>query len=228
MRLGGIEPFTTVDFPGHLACVLFTVGCPLKCVFCHNPHLQEQDPNENDGSWEGALEFLETRKKRLDGVVISGGEPLMQNDLAERIAELRSLDFKVALHTSGIFPIRLAPVLKLVDWIGLDIKATPEKYRKICAIEAEGPFESLALIQKAKIPYEVRTTLDPSVLTPEDLLQMGRLLEQKGVDIFALQEYRNFKGAKKTYDRSQTGVFFAEEVLNDLRPRFKKLIERRA
>ena len=99
--IGGVEPFTTVDFPGRLAAVLFCLGCPLRCPYCHNPELQDFK-GKPFISWEQFIEFLDSRKKLLDGIVFSGGEPLAQPDLYESMKTVKEMGFAVGLHTSGV------------------------------------------------------------------------------------------------------------------------------
>ena len=124
--VAGLVPFTSIDFPGYLAAVIFFQGCPLRCPFCHNPNLQPL--TDSTQTWEEALAFLKTRKKRLDGVVMSGGEPLMQSSVVQMLKQLNDLGFKTALHTSGVYPEKLQEVLPLLDWVGLDIKGPWDKY----------------------------------------------------------------------------------------------------
>ena len=200
ITVGGFVPFTTIDFPGKLSAVVFTQGCPLRCPYCHNPELQIADA-ETSITWEYVMTVLMQRKKLLDGVVFSGGEPLLQTDLPDAIKEVKKLGFAVALHTSGVYLDRLEAVLPMVDWIGLDIKAPFNKYAKASGT-AEG-FEmgkraeqSLNMILKAGVELEVRTTTDPRVVTPDDILSMAHVLSSKGVKTFALQEYRPINTGK--------------------------------
>ena len=194
MQIGGLLPFTMIDFPGKLSAVVFTQGCPLRCPYCHNPELQTPSV-QTEIDWKGVLELLEKRKRLLDGVVFSGGEPLMQPDIEEAIRTVKQMGFSIGLHTSGAFLDKLEKVLPLVDWIGLDIKAPFNKYAK-----ASGTVETFEMGKKAEqaldmilasgVSFEVRTTTDPRVLTKEDVLSLADVLSSKGVRRFVLQEYR--------------------------------------
>ena len=122
ITIGGVETFSTVDFPNKMAAVVFMQGCPWLCPFCHNKALQEIGA-ESSFIWEKFFEFLQSRKGILDAVVFSGGEPLVQDELKDQIEEVKSLGYKIGLHTGGYRPEALAKVLPLVDWVGFDIKA---------------------------------------------------------------------------------------------------------
>ena len=125
IQIGGLVPFTTIDYPGKLACVLFLVGCPLRCEYCSNPHLL----SPGDGEYDPAriFEWLRTRIGKLEAVVFSGGEALMQSDATiEYMQRVRELGFKIGLHTNGFYPNLLSRASDYIDWFGLDFKATRE------------------------------------------------------------------------------------------------------
>ena len=194
MNIGGLLPFTMIDFPGKLSAVIFTQGCPLRCPYCHNPELQNP-AIQTDVSWSQVMELLEKRQKLLDGVVFSGGEPLLQPNIKNAIEQVKDLGFSIALHTSGAYPDRLDDILHLVDWIGLDIKAPFDKYDQASgtAITFEmgkKAEKSLDLILKAGKSLEVRTTTDPRIVSKTDILNLAKVLSTKGVQTYALQEYR--------------------------------------
>jgi len=117
-----MTPLTTIDFPGRLAAVLFLQGCPWRCSYCHNPHLLPARAGTGV-EWTSVLDFLQRRRGLLDGVVFSGGEPTLQSSLDDAIAQVRALGYHAALHTGGMYPDRLRPLLPRLDWVGLDIKA---------------------------------------------------------------------------------------------------------
>lgn len=183
LQLGGMVPLTSIDFPGHLAAVLFCQGCPWHCRYCHNPHLLRTDvPSKL--AWAEVMRFLQERVGFLDGVVFSGGEPLLQPRLLDAILQVKALGFKVALHTAGIIPARLAKVLPYVDWVGLDIKAPFDAYKRVTGLAGSGfkAEESLDLLLAAKhVDYEVRTTVDPALLGKDDQEKLAKILQQRGV-----------------------------------------------
>ena len=117
LRVGGLTPLSTTDWPGMLAAVVFCQGCPWRCGYCHNPDLIPAR-GDHEIPWEDVLAFLRRRQGLLDGVVFSGGEPTAQAGLADAMREVRALGFKIGLHTGGMYPQRLAAVLPLVDWVG--------------------------------------------------------------------------------------------------------------
>jgi pyruvate formate lyase activating enzyme len=185
-------PLTSIDFPGHLAAVLFCQGCPWHCRYCHNPHLLPTDvPGKL--AWAEVMPFLQERVGFLDGVVFSGGEPLLQPRLLDAILQVKTLGFKVALHTAGIIPARLAKVLPYVDWVGLDIKAPFDAYKRVTGLAGSGfkAEESLDLLLAAKhVDYEIRTTVDSSLLSKEEVEMLTEALAKRGVKQHVLQACR--------------------------------------
>lgn len=202
MNIGGLVSFTTIDFPERLSAVVFCQGCPNRCPFCHNPELQSAD-KKGDIPWNSVLDLLTQRKNLLDGVVFSGGEPLLQPDLDVSIRQVKELGYAVALHTSGVLPDALQKVLPDVEWIGLDIKSDFSKYAAASGTSenlnaGQNVLKSLDLILASGIDFEVRTTTDPRIVSKEDILNLAEFLSKKGVKSYALQEYRpvnnpNFK-----------------------------------
>lgn len=174
LRVGGLTPLTTVDYPGELAAVVFCQGCSWRCRYCHNLHLLPIDA-EGLIPWVEVRGFLEQRRGLLDAVVFSGGEPTLQPALLRAMSEVRGLGFKVGLHTSGAYPARLPRLLPMLDWVGLDIKALPEGYPAITGVPGSGAraWESLRILLAAGLPLEVRTTpLHGTEASPElDILK---------------------------------------------------------
>lgn len=189
LQLGGMVPLTSIDFPGHLAAVLFCQGCPWHCSYCHNPHLLRTDA-PSTLEWAEVMRFLRERVGFLDGVVFSGGEPLLQPRLPEAMQAVKALGFKIALHTAGIMPARLAKVLPYVDWVGLDIKAPFHAYKKVTGLAGSGfkAEESLDLLLNAHhVDYEIRTTVDVALVRKSELEILAETLAKRGVKHFVLQ-----------------------------------------
>ncbi len=187
IRVGGFTPLTTVDYPGELAAVVFCQGCPWRCRYCHNGHLlparsAEQLP------WEEVVAFLKRRLGLLDAVVFSGGEPTAQHALADALTEVRALGFRIGLHTAGCYPQRLERLLPLLDWVGLDIKGSPEDYPEITGVPDSGlqAWRSLDLLLRSGIEFEVRTTVPPT-WPPERVRMLAESLAEAGVKNFVLQ-----------------------------------------
>ena len=224
-QAAGLVPFTSIDFPGCLAAVVFFQGCPLRCPFCHNPELQVF-PGPSGQSWDEIMDFLRVRTKRLDGVVFSGGEPLMSDEIIEKAEQVKALGFKLAIHTSGVYPERLRELLPLIDWVGLDIKAPWEKYEELTGRPnmAEQVQKSLQILLESKVDFEARTTCDPRHLTPADILKIAQELHGVGVKTYALQKYRTFDADKNPPSVVEIEKFFTPEALAQIQKLYPNLI----
>lgn len=192
IHVGGLTPLSTTDWPGMLSAVVFCQGCPWRCGYCHNPDLIPSR-GTHEIPWETVLAFLQRRRGLLDGVVFSGGEPTLQRDLLVAMREVRALGFKVGLHTGGMYPVRLAALLPLVDWVGLDIKAPFEDYAQTTGAEGSGgrALVSLQHVLTSGVDYEIRTTVHPGLLSDAAVLGMGRELAGRGVKHYVLQAFRS-------------------------------------
>ena len=195
LTLSGVIPFSTLDFPGVLSAVLFCQGCPWLCRYCHNPHLRSFAPHQyRDGwDWPRARDLLMKRIGFLEGVVFSGGEPTAQPALADAIKEVREMGYRVGLHTSGSYPIKLIPLLPLVYWIGLDIKAPLDfRYDLITGISgsARPTRASLEAIIASGIDYQIRTTVHPKLLSHLDLREIEQQLTSIGAHTPVIQPFR--------------------------------------
>lgn len=191
LAVGGLTPLSATDYPGMLAAVVFCQGCPWRCGYCHNPHLI---PRTQTGalSWSDTLRFLHRRRGLLDAVVFSGGEPTLQTGLAAAMRATKALGFKIGLHTGGGYPDRLAALLPLVDWVGMDVKTSFDRYADVTATPGSGARarESLALLLQSGVDYEVRTTVHPLHFDEAKLLALGETLADAGVRRYALQAFR--------------------------------------
>ena len=218
LTAAGLVPFTTIDFPGRLAAVIFVQGCPLKCPFCHNYALQKEGA-PTDIDWPEIDDFLAHRKKQLDGIVLSGGEPLKHKEVKELIQKIKAFGYQVAIHTSGVYPDHLASVLPLLDWVGLDIKAPWDKYDILTGISSPKIVpniqKSLDILLKSGTPFECRTTCDPHYLTKDDILSIAHALAGQGVKSYTLQRYRTFDGDKVPPEESAIESFFRDFSLQD-------------
>lgn len=191
LQVGGLTPFTSIDYPGQLAAVVFVQGCPWRCAYCHNPHLQPRQA-EAVRSWPAVRAWLERRVGLVDAVVFSGGEPTMDPGLAGAMADAKALGLAIGLHTAGIYPRRLAQVLPLVDWVGFDVKAplsSPRLLDHVVGLRTSTPAvrESLLAVRGSGVSFECRTTAHPALLSDDDLLQIGEELAWLGVTRYAVQ-----------------------------------------
>lgn len=189
MTIGGIQKFSTVDYPGYVVAAIFTVGCNMRCGYCHNPELVMPE-QYTEGIPEAAIfSFLESRRGKLDGVAISGGEPTMQADLPQFVRRCRALGFRVKLDTQGTNPDMLHELLaeNLIDFIAMDIKGPRKKYSQIAArpVDMAAIDESIRLIKT--IDHEFRTTIVDGQLTVGDFEEIGQMVD--GADRYALQYF---------------------------------------
>jgi pyruvate formate lyase activating enzyme len=191
LRIGGLAPLTSLDFPGELAAVVFCQGCPWRCPYCHNGPLVAAS-RESSIAWPDIERLLERRIGLLDAVVFSGGEPTLQRDLPAAVTRAKAAGFKIGLHTAGCYPKRLEPLLPLLDWVGLDIKALPPGYPSITGVPDSGApaWESLEMLLKFGTKLEVRTTLPPVWTLPDDIAPLMRRLAEAGVTTYAVQACR--------------------------------------
>lgn len=215
IQIGGLVPFTTIDYPGKLSAVLFLVGCPLRCAYCSNPHLL--CPGDGEYDPEKMFEWLRARVGKLEAIVFSGGEALMQGDIAiEYMKRVRNLGFKIGLHTNGFYPELLKRASEVVDWIGLDFKATCEKYPDLTGqhIAYDNMIRSLDIWLATGKDFEVRITCDPRFITKNDLMQIANILADKGVQNIAIQKYiPHFEDADNKTTPALREQFFNDDEL---------------
>ena len=186
MKFSGLQKISLIDYPSKVASVLFTPGCNLRCGFCHNWRIAV-DPQPPFLQEATALEMLESRKKYVDAVVISGGEPCIHKELPKFLAKLKDRGFSVKLDTNGCFPDVLEECLGYVDYVAMDVKTSPEKYRRLGSTETTGLLRTVEILKTGKVPYEFRTTLVPDLVTSKDMTCIGELV--KGAHMVALQQF---------------------------------------
>ncbi len=204
LRVGGLTPLTSLDFPGELAAVVFCQGCPWRCSYCHNNHLVPPD-SATITPWRQIEAFLKRRQGLLDAVVFSGGEPTLQSALSFALTRVKAMGFRIGLHTAGIYPERLGALEPHLNWVGLDIKALPEDYPAITGAAGSGEraWESLRLLLATGIPLEVRTTMPQDWRLAQGIEMLMRRLADEGVQDYALQACRDTN--RRTRDWQVTG-----------------------
>lgn len=190
MDFCGLQKLTLLDYPGRTACTLFTGGCNLRCAFCHNGGLV--DAPEAMFSEEQILSFLSGRKKLLDGVCVTGGEPLLQSELKAFLYKVKDLGFSVKLDTNGCFPQRLKDLVRygLVDYIAMDVKNSLANYPKtvgLPAFDVTPVCESISYIMEGNVPYEFRTTVVRELHGEDDIVSVAKLIA--GAQKYALQSF---------------------------------------
>jgi pyruvate formate lyase activating enzyme len=188
--LMAIEPFSLVDYPGHVAATVFFGGCNFHCGYCQNPALVKINPEEKSlTSLSGIFNFMQTRKGLLDGVCLTGGEPLMSSDLLPLAKGIKELGFKVKLDTNGSNMVKLQEAAPYLDYIAMDIKATPAQYDRLTGYKNswQQVKQTIAWIKQSGIPFEFRTTVLPVWHSWEDLKMIRSFLGEE--TIWILQQF---------------------------------------
>ncbi|MBU1778481.1 anaerobic ribonucleoside-triphosphate reductase activating protein [Patescibacteria group bacterium] len=194
MLIGGLQKFSVLDYPGHISAIIFTKGCNFKCQFCYNPMLVYPSKKDHTLILENDLfYFLKKRIGKLDSVVITGGEPTIQQDLPEFIKKIKKLNYLVKLDTNGTNPEMLKNLIQknLINYIAMDIKAPLEKYNQITGVEVDFNKiqKSIKIIMQSNLPYEFRTTVVPKFLDAEDIKKIGELIQ--GAKKWFLQNFKS-------------------------------------
>lgn len=206
MDIGGFQRFSLIDYPDKISAIVFTRGCDFRCGYCYNAELVLPERYPELIPEKEILDFVQTRRGKLDAVVITGGEPTLQPDLLEFIWKVKKLGFLVKLDTNGFNPELLKKIIeqKAVDYIAMDIKAPLEKYQTVInvKIDVNKISESIRLVMNSGIAYEFRTTVVKSQLNKEDILKIGKLI--KGAKRYALQKFLPAKVLDPEFTRRET------------------------
>jgi pyruvate formate lyase activating enzyme len=219
MKFSGLQKISLIDYPNKVASVLFTPGCNLRCPFCHNwriavepkpPFLQETV----------ALEILEARKKYVDAVVVTGGEPTMHKELPKFLAKLKERGFMVKLDTNGFYPEVLEECLPYVDYVALDVKTSLEKYKQLGTKDTAGLMRTVEILKTGKVPYEFRTTAVPELVTAEDVKCIGEMV--KGAKTHAFQQFVPQDTLDKRFEALKP---YAPETIAEFAENMKKYAE---
>ncbi len=210
MTIGGLQKFSMLDYPGHLAAIIFTQGCNFRCHFCYNPLLVWPQPDVTNssapqGETGGAEQtdqrinladlfvFLRGRQGKLEGVVITGGEPTIHADLPDFIREIRALGYKIKLDTNGTNPEMIERLTRdrLVDYLAMDVKSSPARYAETvgAAVDLEKIKKCAKMIMASNLPYEFRTTAVPGLVEIEDIEEIGQMIS--GAEKWFIQQFRS-------------------------------------
>lgn len=191
VEIKGLEKFSSKDFPGHISSTVFLGGCPFRCPYCHNAELVLDPGSVRTVPADVFLSFLDERRNWLDGICISGGEPLMHDDIEELAEIIKDRGLLVKIDTNGSFPGALENLISkgLVDWIAMDIKAPLERYREVTRseVDVERVARSSDIIRNSGLPYYFRTTVVPGLVGPDDVLAIGEWL--RGAGEYVLQPF---------------------------------------
>jgi len=225
MLIRGFQKFSLLDYPGKICAIIFTSGCTLRCPFCYNSELVQEEKNLPIFSVKEILNFLKKRRKKLEGLVVTGGEPTMQADLPKFLAAVKKLNYVVKLDTNGSNPAMLAQLVKqkLVDYAAMDIKTSWENYFRLSPnVEIAKIKASVDFLKKTgaagKFHYEFRTTVAPDFVDARIMAQIGKIIQ--GAPFYALQQYWPEKTLREDLTKK---VYSQKELLS-----FKKIAEKYA
>ncbi|MGQ9478938.1 MAG: anaerobic ribonucleoside-triphosphate reductase activating protein [Thermoproteota archaeon] len=214
MIIKGVQKLTLIDYPGKVACTLFTFGCNFRCPYCHNPELVVDDGTPAIPE-QDVFRFLEERNGFLDGVCITGGEPTLHSDLPDFIRKVRNMGYSVKLDTNGTNPEMLRRLIDdgLVDYIAMDVKAPLDKYKVVNAIVDTRKISESVEIVKSFPEHEFRATVLPELLSREDILAIAAWL--KGAKRFFIQQFKPTKTLDKTFLKKQAYLIEDLEKIRD-------------
>jgi pyruvate formate lyase activating enzyme len=223
MKIGGLQKISLIDYPGLISAIVFLQGCNFRCPYCHNPELVDKKLFRPCLDEKEILTFIKTRKRKLDAITITGGEPTLQKELISFIRKVKKIGFAVKLDTNGSQPQLIAKILheKLIDFIAMDIKAPVRKYRDIvkAPIDVEKIRECINIILQSKIPYEFRTTIVKSMLSENDILEIAD--DIAGAKRYVLQKFVPGETLEKTYFPEKP---YTSEELEEIKKRLEKQI----
>jgi len=218
MKIGGLQKFTVTDYPGKISCIVFTIGCNFRCPFCQNSQLVTEEASQMPS--EKVFEFLEKRKDQLEGVTVTGGEPLIQNGFFDFLEKVKGLGYDIKLDTNGSVPGELKRVVRkgLVDYVAMDIKAPVQEYEKACGVKVNRDKieESIDYILGMD-SYEFRTTAVPTIIDEKAIDQIAKRIE--GAEKFYIQQFETKNTLDKDYSDLES---FPEKKLK----KFKEIAER--
>ncbi len=228
LNVGGVTPFSATDYPGKLAAVVFVQGCPWRCGYCHNPHLQTR-AGQTQLHWSQVITLLKRRVGLIDAVVFSGGEPTIDPALEDAVREVRALGFSVGLHSAGTYPRRLVEVLPLLDWVGLDIKASWSAYDHITGIADSGrhALASAEAVLASGVSCEFRTTVHPALHSEQEILALAQTLSAMGVRHYALQVFRSTGCANGSLQSAATAGYPSADLVRRISVLFERFTFRR-
>ncbi|MCX6558962.1 MAG: anaerobic ribonucleoside-triphosphate reductase activating protein [Candidatus Aminicenantes bacterium] len=202
VAIKGLEKFAPKDFPGFIASTVFLAGCNFRCPYCHNPDLILQPDRLADIPMDLFLAYLDARKGWLEGVCVTGGEPLLTDDLEGFLSILKAKGLLVKLDTNGSRPDRLRAVLEagLADRVALDVKAPPERYREVTGAKSADPeavAQSAEVLRASGLPYLLRTTVVPGLIDASDIEAIGRWM--LGAAVFQIQQFSPVNAMDEDY-----------------------------
>lgn len=219
MQIAGLQKLSLIDYDGYISAIIFTRGCPFRCAFCHNPELVIPESYIPLMDNEEVMEYLESRKNKLEAICITGGEPTLQPDLLDFMEKIKKMGFKIKLDSNGFKPEIIKKILdeKRVDYIAMDYKSPISNYTTTtsCNIDTSKIKESVSLIMSSPIPYEFRTTVVKPLHKPDDFLAIGQ--ELKDAKLFYIQNFVKSKHVKYQADFAAFTDSELEESLKNVK-----------
>lgn len=218
MKFSGLQKVSLLDYPNKIASVLYTPGCNLRCGFCHNWRIviDPQPPFLQEAT---AIELLESRKKYVDAVVVTGGEPCMHKELPRFLSKLKEHGFLVKIDTNGFYPDVLEECLGAVDYVALDIKTSFDRYPQLGTPNLADLRRTIEILKTGKVPYEFRTTMVPELVSAENLDEIGEVV--KGAQTLALQQFIPHDTLDKKYETFRP---YAPKTINDFAVSLKRYV----
>jgi len=227
MKIAGLQKNSFIDYRGKIAAVIFTPGCNMNCYYCHNRSIICGAGCRSNYKVEEVLDMLSRRRKFLDGVVISGGEPTLQPDLDQFIDKIKAMGYKVKLDTNGTNPLIVERLVNSgrVDYVAMDIKAPFERYEKICGVKINlrDIERSLAFLMEGRVGYEFRTTVVPD-LKEEDILAIAERI--KGARLYILQQFRQPASVDGIVDYRALKAPHTDSFILKLSERVKEMVQK--
>lgn len=223
LKIGGFEKISLIDYSGKISAIVFLHGCNLRCPYCHNPELVIEKFIDTGLSEEYILEFLKRRKGKLDAVVITGGEPLLQEGLETFIKKIKDLGYFVKLDTNGLLPEKLSVLMKkgLLDYISMDVKYPTAQYLSFAGKDSlENIQKSIKIIMNGDVDYEFRTTYVKGIHNVDDTKLIGEMI--KGSKRYFIQNFRS----GKTIDNSLSfNNSFTEKELSSIKKKITPYVK---
>ncbi len=224
LEIKGLQKLSVIDYPGRTCAVVFLAGCNFRCPFCQNPGLVLEPEKHKTITEDYFFKFLQGRKKWLDGVCITGGEPTLYPELIGFVRKIKSLGFLVKLDTNGSNPEMVDDLIKekLLDYISMDIKSSPDGYEKAAGVKVNMKKikSSVDIIRKSDVDYEFRSTVLPRIHSKEDIIKIGEWL--KGSKRFFLQDFRNEKTIDPGFQKEKG---FEKKELEELKKILRSCFE---
>ncbi len=221
MRINGFAGISLIDFPGKISSIIYTSPCNFKCPFCHNASLIDKNDDVIQDFY--VISEIKKRKNFIDAVVITGGEPTLQDDLEDFLFKIKDIGLKIKLDTNGYLPEKIKEFInkKLVDYVSMDIKSSKEKYSKACGVNVnlKKILETIEIIIKSDIDYDFRTTCVPELVKKEDIEEISEMIN--GAKIYILQQYNN----ENVYSEEYKKIFpYSEKEIEEFAEIAKKYV----